>query len=235
MEYSLTVSVNPTVKRFALALIPTAALAILALAPDSAHARKPNVKRKGGQAEMLFGASACIPGKGECRDDTNLDGRTGPLVGFGVNAGWRAHPSFFLGAGYSVGWFEPDYELNDQEAFARAYQNSLFVILRGYIPLWRFDIGLEVSPGWSRQVFKPATSGVPTVYSQGFALRPGLSVDIWLGRQIFLGAKVDTIFNFHSDQCERSGNDYSCSVSTIDGDIARVHQLMGGIHIGGTF
>lgn len=210
------------------------AAAALAFTPSSAEARRPNrpngPERRGGQAELMFGASACIPGRGDCRDDRL--GRTGPSVGMAFDIGWRAHPAFFIGAGYAVGWFNTTWQVDGEEQFRNAYQQGVFGILRAYIPIWRIDIGFELAPGWSRQTFVP-TSG-PRQFSQGFALRPGLSLDIWLGRRMFIGAKVDTIFNFHRQVCTRGGGDLTCSTES-DSRQARVHQLMGGVHFGGTF
>jgi hypothetical protein len=42
-------------------------------APDSASAA--DVKRRGGQFEGMFGASLCIPGKGDCKSADTVSGR----------------------------------------------------------------------------------------------------------------------------------------------------------------
>jgi hypothetical protein len=208
--------------------------AVLA-APTTAHARRGNKdnkpKRKGGQAEIMAGASACIPGKGECKADGL--GHTAPSVGMAIDVGWRAHPAFFIGAGYGVGWFNPTWELATQREFRNAFQQGVFGVLRAYVPIWRIDIGFEVSPGWSRQTFV-AASGNTRTYSQGFALRPGLSLDIWLGKHVFIGAKVDTIFNFHRELCQKTKTTRNCDIGS-DPRQSRVHQLIGGVHIGGSF
>ncbi|KIG16929.1 hypothetical protein DB30_03913 [Enhygromyxa salina] len=206
----------------------TAALAL----PQAAQARKNNKPvRKGGQAEVMVGASACIPGKGECTADGL--GETAPSVGMAFDVGWRAHKAFFVGAGYSVGWFNPTWQDVGQQEFRSAHQQGVFGILRAYIPIWRLDIGFELAPGWSRQAFVAAGGGSRT-YSQGFALRPGLSLDIWLGRHVFVGAKVDFTFNFHGEVCEKTKAERVC---TIERELrqSRVHQLIGGVHVGGSF
>ena len=211
--------------------------AVLA-APTTAHARRGNSskrdnkpKRRGGQAEVMAGASACIPGKGECQADSL--GKTAPSVGMAIDVGWRAHPAFFIGAGYGVGWFNPTWELAGQREFRNAFQQGVFGVLRAYAPIWRIDIGFELSPGWSRQTFVAATGSTRT-YSQGFALRPGLSLDIWLGKHVFIGAKVDTIFNFHREVCRKTKTTRNCDIVS-DPRQSRVHQLIGGVHIGGSF
>ena len=212
-------------------------LAAFLAVPSLAHARggkKPNnkPKRKGGQAEVMVGASACIPGKGECKSDGL--GNTAPSVGMAIDFGWRAHKAFFLGAGYSVGWFNPTWQAMGSEQFRNAYQQGVFGILRGYIPIWRIDLGFEIAPGWSRQTFV-AAAGSTRTYSQGFALRPGVSLDVWVGRHVFLGAKVDFTFNLHNEVCERSEGMRVCDIEGVSLEQSRVHQLIGGAHVGGVF
>jgi hypothetical protein len=206
----------------------TAGLCALAL-PTEAHAGKP--KRKGGQAEVMVGASACIPGKGECKDETL--GSSSPSVGMAFDIGWRAHPAFFVGAGYGIGWFNPTWETATGREFRSAYNQGVFGILRAYIPIWRIDIGFEVAPGWSRQTFVTKGGGSRN-YSQGFALRPGLSLDIWLGSHFFIGGKLDFIFNFHNEMCLKTKSARDCSIGD-DFRQTRVHQLIGGVHVGGSF
>jgi hypothetical protein len=224
------------VRRSSITLALTAGLTAALLLPASAHARrgsggKNQPKRKGGQAELLAGASACIPGRGDCKADGL--GRTAPSFGMAFDLGWRAHRTFFIGGGYSVGWFNPTWELDNQAQFRSAFQQGVFGILRAYIPIWRIDIGFEVAPGWSRQTFV-AASGNDRTYTQGFALRPGLSFDIWLGRRLFVGAKLDTIFNFHRELCVKTRSERNCTIEDAPRQ-SRVHQLIGGLHIGGTF
>lgn len=226
--------VSKTVPRLPTAPALTIGLAAMLplLISSAAHAREgTKPKRRGGQAEVMAGPSACIPGKGECQADGL--GATAPSLGLALDVGWRAHPTFFVGAGYGIGWFNPTWQMSDQRQFRTAYQQGVFGVLRAYIPVWRIDIGFEASPGWSRQTFVSA-GGETRSYSQGFALRPGLSLNIWVGRHVFLGAKVDTIFNFHRETCSLTGRTRTCTTQP-DLRQARVHQLMGGVHVGGTF
>lgn len=206
-------------------------LAALAL-PHEAHAGSGNKpKRKGGQAEVIAGASACIPGKGECKAEGFGD--SAPSVGMAFDIGYRVHPAFFIGAGYGIGWFNPRWETLDGREFRSAYNQGVFGILRTYIPIWRIDIGFELAPGWSRQTFVNRSDRAHN-YSQGFALRPGLSLDIWVSKHVFIGGKLDFIFNFHNETCVKTKSTRDCS---IDSDLrqTRVHQLIGGVHVGGTF
>lgn len=215
-----------------LAVLALGSFVALAL-PTEAHAGRGKNKpqRRGGQAEVMGGASVCIPGKGDCKSEGFGDSK--PSVGFAFDLGWRAHKTFFIGGGYGIGWFNPTWTNAMGREFRSAYNQGVFGILRAYIPIWRIDIGFELAPGWTRQTFVSKTSGVRN-YSQGFALRPGLSLDIWLGRRVFIGGKVDFIFNFHNETCAKTKTSRDCTIGP-DFRQTHVHQLIGGIHIGGTF
>lgn len=210
-------------------LLPLIGMTAALAWPNAADAREP--KRKGGQAELVFGASDCIPAAGECESDGA--GGTKPSAALGIDLGWRVHPVFFIGAGYSVGWFNPTWEANDQRLYRNAFQQGVFGVLRVYIPIWRIDIGLELSPGWSRQTF--VADGVDTrTYSQGFALRPGASVDFRLGKRLFIGARLDFILGFHKQLCELQGGASDCSIEAEVRQLP-VHQVLGGVHFGANF
>ena len=182
-------------------------------APSPADASAaPNVKRTGGQFEGMFGASLCIPGKGDCKSADTVSGKTGPSFGMGFTLGFRPIKYLLIGGAYNLGFFNPDYRDGAADVYKSAYQNSLFGVVRAIIPIWRVDIGLELAPGWSRQTFKTrgdglfGLAGVDKVYSQGFALKTAPMVDFYITRRFFLGAKIDFIFNFHKEVCSASGS-----------------------------
>ena len=212
-------------------------LTLAALAPSSASAA--DVKRRGGQVEGTFGASLCIPGKGDCKSADDVSGKTGPSFGMGFTLGVRPIKYLMIGGAYNLGFFNPDYKDGPIDVYKSAYQNSLFGVIRGIIPIWRVDLGLEIAPGWSRQTFK-VKEGLASailgdkVYSQGFALKTAPVVDIFVTRQFFVGAKVDFIFNFHKEVCSSRGSNTGCAVGE-DNDQASVHQMLVGFHLGGTF
>jgi hypothetical protein len=199
--------------------------------PSLAEAHEP--KRSGGQVDILVGGSACIPARGDCRFD---DGSrmTRPSAGLAFDIGWRAHKAFFLGAGYTVGWFTPTWRvgLNNDREFRNAYQQGAFLVLRAYIPVWIIDIGFELSPGWSQATFVGAGSELRHL-SHGFALRPGMSFDFRLGRNLYLGARVDIPLSFHSRFCSVDG-DRDCGNQPTIRQLP-VHQVIGGIHVGANF
>ncbi|MFO7562522.1 MAG: hypothetical protein R6X02_07750 [Enhygromyxa sp.] len=196
--------------------------------PNAANAEP---KRSGGQAELVVGGSACIPADGECRSD---DGKSGASGALGIDLGWRAHKVFFLGAGYTVGWLNPTWELNGQDVYRNAFQQGVFGVLRVYIPIWRIDIGFELSPGWSRQTFAAAGGRRDRDYSQGFALRPGASIDFRLGRHLFVGGRIDFLINFHNRLCSIQGDQRDCS-RELDIRQLPIHQVLAGVHIGANF
>ncbi|TPV93458.1 MAG: hypothetical protein B7733_20370 [Myxococcales bacterium FL481] len=212
-------------------LLSLSAIGAVAL-PSAAHARRPH--RSGGQVELISGVSACVPGAANCRhEDATLSGRTAPMVGLGINLGYRFRRSLLMGVGYAAGFFDPRYEWDSGEQPRLAYQQGLFLVARGILPIRRFDLGFELSPGVSRVVLR-SESGDNRTYSQGFALRPGVSLDYWLGRRWFLGGKADLTFNLHRNVCVRSGDESNCHHKRPL-DVVAVHQLIAGLHVGGSF
>ncbi|MCA9714928.1 MAG: hypothetical protein KC468_09595 [Myxococcales bacterium] len=243
---------SPRASAWTLAGATLCAALVYAL-PAGEAAAKPNVKRKGGQAEVTFGGSLCIPSAADCGSADDVVGKTGPGIGLGVTLGYRPHRSFFFGAAYNLGFFNPDYRLTEPldanmlDIYKNAYQNSVFGVLRGILPLWRFDLGIELAPGWSRQTFNIGDAGyrieldsgevvsVTKEYSQGFALKTAPVIDIYITRQLFLGAKLDFIWNFHGKVCFQHDEGSTTTCYDREGNQASVHQMIFGLHIGGTF
>jgi hypothetical protein len=200
--------------------------------PNVAAAEEPD--RNGGQVDILVGGSGCIQARGDCRFNGEGETFTKGSAGLAFDVGWRANRAFFLGASYSVGWFTPTWELGDEAGrdYRTAYNQGVFAVLRAYIPIWRIDIGLEVSPGWSQTTFVAENSDIRNL-SHGFALRPGMSVDFRLGEHLFLGARLDFLLNFHTRFCAKDGMRDCGNQPTIPQ--VPVHQVIGGIHFGATF
>lgn len=216
-----------------LGLASAALLATAGLSTD-AEAR-PNIKRRGGQWGVMLGGSACIPGKAECtRETVTIDGRTRPSLGTGAELGYRFNRYVFAGAAYNLGFFDTEYSIADSVGtYRRGYQNSVFGVVRPTLPVWRFDFGLGVGVGFSRQTFKWDT-GSDKDYSQGLAFKLAPSVDIYVSRRVFVGAKMDLLLNAHSRTCHQRGANTNCTDVASD-DIAPVHQMIFGLHVGGTF
>lgn len=218
-------------------LLTAAALVATAGLATEAEAR-PNITRKGGQWGVMLGGSACIPGKAKCARDNvsdggvTVDGRTRPSFGMGAELGYRFNKWVFAGAAYNLGFFDTSYEVTGLSPYKRGYQNSVFGVVRPTLPVWRFDFGLGLGPGFSRQTF--VTENGDKDYSQGFAFKIAPTIDIFVSRRIFIGAKLDLLLNAHTKTCRQRGNQTTCE-QTADSDLAPVHQMLFGLHVGGTF
>lgn len=215
-------------------LLPAIALGLgTTTLADTAHAR-PNVVRSGGQVDGLIGGSNCIPGRAQCRSDNpTLNGATRGSVGGGVSIGWRARRWLAFGAMYRGGHLRPRYEITGLDAnYRQGAQHSIMAYVRPILPIWRFDLGLNLAPGYSRQIFY--LSDDARDYTQGFVFMVGPSIDIFVTRRLFLGFEADFLFNAHGDVCEKRGSTRTC-VETEDRHLAPVHQAIYGFHIGATF
>jgi len=222
-------SVKP---RLALPLLAAAAIGLLA--PNAAEAKP---KRRGLQKEFMIGASTCISGRAECSAENDaIAGRTNPHVGVGVTLGYRPLRFLMFGAAFNLGFFNPEYEAAGADVYRHARQHSYFGIMRLILPIWRFDIGLEVGPGWSRQIFR-GTEKLPfsRVFSQGFAMKTGPVIDIFVTRRLFLGIRADIIINRHNRVCTDDLEWQRSCASAQDTDQAAVHQVTTGFHIGSVF
>lgn len=219
------------------ARLAASALAAALVLTAATAARAADVKRRGGQAEVLMGGSMCIPSHAACRAATDVVGSTGPSMGLGFTLGFRPLRTLMIGAAYNVGFFNPNYLTSDTsaDAFRLAYQNSVFAVIRGILPLWRFDFGLEIGPGFSRQAFL-SKGALPydKQFSQGFALKTAPVIDLYVTRQFFIGAKIDFLWNFHRQVCADAGGTRVCQTRG-NNDQASVHQMIVGVHLGGTF
>lgn len=214
-----------------------AALGVL-LTSGYAHARRPQIHRHGGQWGAMVGGSACIPGERPCRRDGSasggliIDGDLRPSFGTAAELGYRFNPYIFLGASYHFGMFNPDYRFSDGSDYRFGYQHSVYAMVRPILPVWRFDFGLGLGPGFSRQTFRQNPDRKD--YSQGFSWLISPTIDIFVTRRFFLGTKVDIMLNVHRDTCRRRGDDTNCR-RTEDFDLGPVHQILFGFHLGGTF
>jgi hypothetical protein len=199
---------------------------------------RPNITRRGGQVGVMLGGSACIPGKADCTRNSvteggvTIDGDTAPSFGANAELGYRFNKFVFFGASYNLGFFNTKYEVNGASGYRRAYQNSIYAVVRPTLPVWRFDFGLGLGPGFSRQVF--VLDNKDKDYSQGFSWVISPTIDVFITRRMFIGAKLDLLLNAHGRTCRQRGNMTTCNDAT-ERDLAPVHQMLFGLHIGGTF
>lgn len=214
--------------------LATAALLATVGYSSEAEARPKFRQGRAGQWGVMLGGSACIPGKAECtRETVSVDGDTRPSMGLGAELGYRINHNVFVGAAYNLGFFDTDYTTDTGSTYRRGFQNSVFGVVRPTIGLWRFDLGLGVGAGFSRQTFK-WDDGDDKDYSQGFALLVSPTIDIYVSRRVFVGAKMDLIVNGHGRTCRQRGSETNCT-DTGNDDVAPVHQMLFGLHVGGTF
>lgn len=203
----------------------------LSLVPSVAAA-KPRVSRQGLQVEGLIGGSNCLPGRAACRTDSaTLSGATRASIGGGAALGWRARPWLLVGAMYRGGGFRPDYEIVGGGTYSRGAQHSAFGFVRPILPIWRLDIGVNLAPGYSRQIF--GYSGGDQDYTQGFAFALGPVVDIFVTKHVFVGFQADFILNAHRRVCEVRDRTTQC-VESSQRYPNPVHQAIYGFHFGFT-
>ncbi len=213
-----------TLPSLALGFAAASAVALVAAPAEAAPARE------GAQIEGLIGGSNCLPGRAECSPDNDtLSGTTRGAVGGGALVGWRALRWMTLGVAYRGGMFRPDYELDYANAYTRGAQHSVFAVFRPTIPIWRLDLGVNVAPGYSRQIFRYDNGDQD--FTQGFSFMTGPVVDVYLTDRFFLGFEADFIFNAHKDVCNRRGSSTAC-VRYEERYPNPVHQAIYGLHIG---
>jgi len=146
----------------------------------------------------------------------------------------RRHPR--PAPAYNLGFFNPDYARAGADIYRRAVQHSFFAVARAILPVWRFDLGLELGPGWSRQSFRGTDDAlIDRIYSQGFAMKMGPVLDLYLSERFFTGAEADFIFNFHRQVCTDALGEPRVCVLAQESDQAAVHQVIGGFHLGSVF
>ena len=198
--------------------------------PDD-HDRTPD--RRGFQLEGMIGGAGCLPGRAPCRYQTDLfSGYTQPSLGVGATLGWRAQRWFFLGAMYRLGMFHPNYDGPDSN-YRYGAQHTVALVLRPILPIWRFDLGLNIAPGYARQVFRYDRSS-DRDWSQGFSMMVGPTIDVFITDRFFLGAEVDFIFNTQRRVCMERGDAQLCA-NSAERQVAPTHQALFGLHLGGTF
>ena len=222
-------------------LVPAASLALAWIAVSApamaAEGTGPQIRRKGGQWSLLAGGAACVPGQASCSRKstvagTTIDGTTRPSLATGAELGYRLNDYVFVGAAYRFGMFDMSFVNPDGLPYEFAYQHSIYGVVRPSIPLWRFDLGLTLGPGFSRQVFR--LPGDDRDYSAGFSAILGPTLDLFISDRVFIGARFDLLLNAQGDVCQQRGGDTRCGAAQ-DTDVGPVHQMVFGLNVGGTF
>jgi hypothetical protein len=189
--------------------------------------------RRGIQLELQLGATACLPANAACGiGGAGLGGVTLPSFGMGFNLGWRVNPYFVFGGAYRFGMFHPGSDMADTGGYQFGHQHSFYAVARPIFPVGRVDLGIDLGPGYSIQVFE--RQGNDREYAQGFSMIIGPTVDVFLTDRFFIGAKIDFLLNAHYRVCTVLDGSTSCAPPGPT-DVAPVHQVIYGIHLGGTF
>jgi hypothetical protein len=208
-------------------------VAALATVLTAARAEAAEPERRGGQLEGMIGGAGCIPGRAPCSYDTEpFNGTTQPSFGTGLTLGLRARRWLMIGGLYRLGMFHPDYD-GEGSNYRYAAQHTAAFLIRPILPVWRFDLGFNVAPGYARQVFRYDDS-LDRDYSQGFAMMIGPTIDVFITRRFFLGAEIDFIFNTQRRVCMQRGGRETCAIHP-ERQVAPTHQSLFGLHLGGTF
>lgn len=191
--------------------------------------------RRGLQIEGMVGVAGCLDGRVACHQSTEvLGGRLRPSFGTGFTAGFRLR-WLLVGGLYRWGMFNPDYSRPAELDYDWGGQHTMAALLRPILPLWRFDLGLNLAPGFSRQVFGRGLTG-DRDYAQGFAFLVGPTVTFYLSEHMFIGAEAEVIFNAQRRACQRRDGANACfRVGSDTPALGPTHQIMGGIVLGATF
>lgn len=191
-------------------------------------------ERRGLQVEGMIGGAACLPGRAPCRQHgLLLDGRTRPSFATGASLGFRPVKWFMIGGLYRLGMLNPDYRVDTGSSYRWAAQHTFALMFRPILPIWRFDLGFNIAPGFGRQVFR-MHGGTGRVVSQGFSFLVGPTVDLYVTRRVFLGGEVDFIFNTQKKVCEHHDSATTCTTDP-ERRITPTHQVLFGLHMGMTF
>jgi hypothetical protein len=202
-----------------------------AAAPGQPRDRDFAPKRQGFQIDGLIGGSGCIPGPAPCRyDSSTFSGKTMPSFGTGITLGWRATRWFLLGGMYRLGVLHPNYD-GERSDYHYATVHTASLVLRPILPIWRFDLGLNVAPGYTRQLYRYGSSDGD--WSEGFSMMVGPTIDFFVTERFFLGAEVDFVFSTQRWACMERGVSGDCG-NDLAWQLAPTHQALYGLHIGGT-
>lgn len=184
-------------------------------------------RREGMYSSLTLGFSNCLDGRNNANCDRGFGlGSTKGSVGFTKEMGYRI-PWFFGGLSYSLGFMRPSRGFDPVDT---AYQHSILVVLRPTLPIWRVDFGVNVAPGWSRQVAR-GSKWSDRVYTQGFALGLGVVAALNITRKWIIGMRWDAISNFHGKTCISSSNSSKVCTELPDGAPAAVNQGLTGLFL----
>lgn len=154
-----------------------------------------------------------------------------PSFAIGGNIGFRPIPWLIFGGLYRWGMFNPDFDVAGSDRYQWAGQHTVGLFVRPVLPIWRFDLGVNIAPSYARQVFVRNNNSAED-YSQGFAVLVGPTIDFFLTDRFFIGAEIDFVFNTQNELCRNVGGEVRC-FEDDELAIAPTHQVLFGLHVGG--
>lgn len=189
-------------------------------------------KRRGMYSSLTLGVSNCLDGRNgaKCQGPVGggQDGKLKPSFAFTKEIGYRI-PWALFGVSYSLGFLRPSWSGGDSGISQISYQHSLLAVIRPTLPVWRFDLGLNIAPGWSRQVYRSDWSD--RLYTQGFALGVGVVASVNITRGWIVGFRWDAISNFHNKRCMSTANTDTMCSEIADGTPLALNMGLSGVFL----
>lgn len=185
-------------------------------------------------SSLTLGVSNCLDGRNgaNCRTvpGSASEGKLKPSFAFTKEFGYRI-PWALFGVSYSLGFLRPSWTLPGQDSDVTdiSYQHSILAVIRPTLPIWRFDLGLNIAPGWSRQVYRRDWSN--RTYTQGFALGVGVVASVNLTQSWIIGFRWDAISNFHSKMCSSTKSSDTHCVDMPDGSPSALNMGLSGLFL----
>lgn len=176
-------------------------------------------RRQGMYSSLTLGVSNCLDGRNGANCRTPLvgvgEGKLKASFAFTKEFGYRI-PWALFGASYSLGFMRPSWTVAGVQSNTSdiAYQHTLLAVIRPTLPVWRFDLGLTLAPGWSRQVYRSDWSN--RTYSQGFAFGVGVVASVSITQSWIVGFRWDAINNFHGKRCVSTKNSDTTCIEVPD-------------------
>lgn len=185
-------------------------------------------------SSLTLGVSNCLNGRNDAKCRTPIGGvgeaKLKPSFAFTKEFGYRI-PWALFGVSYSLGFMRPSWTGPgvESETTDISYQHSLLAVIRPTLPIWRFDLGFNIAPGWSRQVLRRDWSD--RTYTQGFALGLGVVASVNLTQSWIVGFRWDAISNFHSKMCSSTKDTDTICVDVPDGRPSALNMGLSGLFL----
>ncbi len=198
-----------------------------------------NFTPMGAILELMPAASLCLPtAAAQCKNPEW--GRTGLMAGGQFSAGYRPLRHIAIGGSYVGAAVTLDWDVTESASIPMERQfNGFGQIHAGYlfarptIGYQRVDFAFEVGGGFSWAKFPGSgPNGFTQMYSRGFSMLLGPTLDVFLARHFYLGVKANFILNVQTRVCIEDADGKRCRRRNKDDDQLPIHQILPGIHLG---